>query len=186
MLIFNLPNTHCSYLAPVKPCLCHFRSLVDLDFGTRTSSTKAAWPSDKISEAISWYESSCNSFMAWLRGRSVGIRSKQLLFPGPLFGRCCGRWPSLLQQKIPSFSLLLQFHILTSLYYMWAISIQKWGGFTVNCHFLRWLTPGDKVRLEVFKWLHWGLGMGAIFHAYVSNDQLWQCTGIWRQSLQIF
>lgn len=31
---------------------------------------------------------------------------------------------------------------------------------TLQSHFLGWLTPGDIVKLEVFKWLHWILGNG--------------------------
>lgn len=39
------------------------------------------------------------------------------------------------------------------------------------------MTPGDIVELELFKWLHWGLG-NTVFRAWISNDQLQQCTRI--------
>lgn len=187
MLIFNLPNTHCSCLAPVKLCLWHIRSSVHLEFGTETSSTKPAWQSAKISETTSWYESPSNSFSweveAWWSDPS----------------NCCTQFPIMGDAGItvategcsePFLPCLLSFCSAFWLPYITCgQSVYKSGEaslWTLQFHFLRWLTPGDIVKLEVFKWLPWGFGHGYYMSCqFISNDQLWQCTGIWRQSPQI-
>lgn len=160
MLIFNLANTH-SYLTPLKPWLWHIKSLVHPGFGRKASSTKAAWQSAKIS--TSSYESPCNSFMVWLRVRSLGIRSKQLLSPVPIVGDA-GITVATEGCSEPVLPCLFSFCSAFWLPYILCGQPEYRSGeasqWTLQSHFLRWLTPGDIVKLEEFKWLHWGLGNG--------------------------
>lgn len=151
-----------------------------------TSSTKPMWQSAEVSEITSWYESTNNSFMGWMRCKSMVIRSKQLLSPASHHGRF---WHHCHQQKvvvlIPSFLGFCpsvphsDFHILCvgSQY----IQVGRLHSEVCSHTFSGDWTPGDMVKPEVFKRLHGDLGRDITFHTSISNDNLWQCTGIWRQ-----
>lgn len=152
----NLPNTHCSYLAPVKSCLWRIRSLIHLDFGTRGSSTKAAWQSAKISETTSWY----------LATTLYGVEAW-----GSHPSNCCPQFPVVGDAGITvtiescSEAFLVSSPVLHSDFHILYVSGQYIEVGRLHSElrspiFSGWLTPGDIVKLEVFKKLHWGLGNG--------------------------
>ena len=165
MCIFNLPNTHCCSLASLKPMPVAHQDISTsrLWESAAASSTKPAWQSAKVLEITSWYESTSNPFMAWMRCKSMVITSKQLLFPAPHHGRC---WHHCCQQKTVLLSLafpvssppvpLSDFHILCvgSQY----IKVERLHSEFCSHIFSGDWTPGDIVKLEVLKRLHWGFG----------------------------